>query len=512
MANNNSSHANAGADEVHTNLTDLQRFMTPKLQATAVTILSATGVDTKDSASAATLLHITDKGNDNSVSVADIVRTLIKYTSDHTFVNWRVGVSSPITTQDLAQLGPVAQKILMQQTVPAVMELEIQQSGIKSGNYMSESGGSGGNGRLGSADARNGNNGGGGGGGMNNNGGSNGNNNNGIGINNNSNNNSNMNNGNSSTALVPHGMGVNNGNNNNNGAGNANGYDSFNNTDSDADNNGQASEDIYLNLWRADMLSCVMEVEHNNGIVHAIIKDPLCPPSLIFGKPIKDLEKKALSSLIRMESSDVGWLYSSLRRTAGKSALKQGSSVPNSKPGPVRELQAYHIDQRYLSVTVQAVPRETMKTRSYVVFKVHHPIKGDAKLFADAIMEVLNPTRGTSNHMGGYFMDPQFMSMVVNIGMDNPAVSHLIDTLKNTSNMAAASANANASGNGASSGTAAIGAGSTNGLAIADASGTNGSGAVGAVATGEAGAGGGGGKGGGGKEWRIVDCDGEKYL
>ncbi|KAJ9517430.1 hypothetical protein QJQ45_016809, partial [Haematococcus lacustris] len=132
---------------------------------------------------------------------------------------------------------------------------------------------------------------------------------------------------------------------------------------------------IELHLWRADLLSGLLEVESNGRVCNTNV-NKLCPPGLVLGCASDNLVQRSVASFLPL-ANGLGELFSEPARAGSKgpvkSLLKSDNLFRTDKMvGPVHTLNVRHMgDGADLELSVQIVRRVPPYRNFYILL---HPL------------------------------------------------------------------------------------------------------------------------------------------
>ncbi|GIL43455.1 hypothetical protein Vafri_932 [Volvox africanus] len=153
---------------------------------------------------------------------------------------------------------------------------------------------------------------------------------------------------------------------------------------------------IRVSLWRADLLTPVLEVDAN-GCIAAMVGDDLAPPGLLFGVPTSAMMYRSLYSFLQLQDRSVAGLFHD-PGTAKRGGLKTTAKEAN-KIGTLREVTGRHSDGEPLELTLQAVVKESTPSRTYVVLKPRKPSKGSRATLLHSISGLAHARTPTDDEM-----------------------------------------------------------------------------------------------------------------
>ncbi|GIL99026.1 hypothetical protein Vretimale_4267, partial [Volvox reticuliferus] len=151
---------------------------------------------------------------------------------------------------------------------------------------------------------------------------------------------------------------------------------------------------IRVSLWRADLLTPVLEVD-SNGCIAAMVGDDLAPPGLLFGVPTGAMMYRSLYSFLQLQDRSVAGLFHD-PGTAKRGGLKTTAKEAN-KIGTLREVTGRHSDGEPLELNLQAVVKESTPSRTYVVLKPRKPSKGSRAALLRSISGLAHVRAGTED-------------------------------------------------------------------------------------------------------------------
>ncbi|KXZ56448.1 hypothetical protein GPECTOR_1g400 [Gonium pectorale] len=142
---------------------------------------------------------------------------------------------------------------------------------------------------------------------------------------------------------------------------------------------------IRVSLWRADLLTPVVELDSAGAIV-GMVGEELAPPGLLFGVPTSAMHSRQLHSFLELQDRSVAGLFQD-PGTARRGGLKTTAKEAN-KIGTLREVTGRHIDGQRLELSLQAVVKESAPSRTYVVLKPRRPSRGSRAALLHSVRDV----------------------------------------------------------------------------------------------------------------------------
>ncbi|GFH17172.1 tiny macrocysts protein B [Haematococcus lacustris] len=131
---------------------------------------------------------------------------------------------------------------------------------------------------------------------------------------------------------------------------------------------------IELHLWRADLLSSLLEVQPSGKICNANI-NKLCPPGLVLGCSSDSLVTRNVSSLLH-HNGQLADLFNEPQEASVRGLLRKNTRN-DKQVGPVHVLRTTHLgDATELEVAVQIIRRAPPSRNFYVLMHPHSPSCG----------------------------------------------------------------------------------------------------------------------------------------